>query len=107
MRRSFPLSTSEATQPGKRHDEVMGIRCPLPTRASSSLTPLTPDVFVIADEAGCPLARFMEQRLQFETLLADLSATFVNLAADRVDSQIEAALQNVVQFLEIDRAGLA
>jgi signal transduction histidine kinase len=45
--------------------------------------------------------------LRFETLLAELSATFVNLPANRVDSQIESALQRLVIFLGIDRGGLA
>jgi signal transduction histidine kinase len=58
-------------------------------------------------EAGCPLASSVQERLRFETLLAELSATFVNLAAGQVDSQIEAALRDLVEFLGIDRGGLA
>src|SRR5262249_7601046 len=38
---------------------------------------------------------------------AELSATFVNLAAGQVDSQIESALQRIVAFLGVDRGGLA
>jgi signal transduction histidine kinase len=45
--------------------------------------------------------------LRFENLLAELSATFVNLAASQVDSQIESALERLVTFLGIDRGGLA
>src|SRR5262249_44717482 len=37
----------------------------------------------------------------------ELSATFVNLPADQVDSQIESALQRLVIFLEVDRGGFA
>ena len=44
-------------------------------------------------------------RLQFERLLADLSATFVNVAADRVDAQIEEALSRLVDFLGVERSG--
>ena len=43
----------------------------------------------------------------FETLLAELSATFVNLPAGQVDSQIVSALQRLVVFLGLDRGGLA
>jgi signal transduction histidine kinase len=45
--------------------------------------------------------------LYFETLLAELSATFVNIPANQVDSQIESSLQRLVTFLDIDRAALA
>jgi signal transduction histidine kinase len=45
--------------------------------------------------------------LRFETLLAELSATFVNLPATEVDAQIESALKRLVEFLDVDRAGLA
>jgi signal transduction histidine kinase len=49
----------------------------------------------------------VQERLRFETLLAELSATFVNLPPDQVDSQIESALQRLVTFLGLDRGGLA
>jgi signal transduction histidine kinase len=44
--------------------------------------------------------------LRFETLLANLSATFVNVSAAEVDSQIEAGLKQIVEFLDLDRSGL-
>lgn len=46
------------------------------------------------------------ERLRFETLLANLSAAFVNVPACEVDSQIEWALQQLVEFLDLDRSGL-
>jgi len=49
----------------------------------------------------------VQDRLRFETLLADLSANFVNLPANQVDSQIVSALQRLVMFLGLDRGGLA
>lgn len=61
----------------------------------------------LLEEAGCPLIPSVQERLRFETLLAELSATFVNLPANQVDSQIESALQRLVMFLDIDRGGLA
>jgi PAS domain S-box-containing protein len=53
------------------------------------------------------LAPLVQERLRFETLLAQLSATFVNLPASQIDSQIELALRRLVEFLELDRGGLA
>jgi two-component system, NarL family, sensor kinase len=47
----------------------------------------------------------LEERLQFERLLTDLSATFVNVAADLVDAQIEQALEKLVDFLRVERGG--
>ena len=45
----------------------------------------------------------LEERLRFERLLTDLSATFVNVAADLVDAQIEQALERLVDFLGVER----
>jgi DNA-binding CsgD family transcriptional regulator len=56
-------------------------------------------------EAGRPLASALQERSRFETFLADLSATFISVPADRVDSQIVAGLRQVVEFLGIDRSG--
>jgi signal transduction histidine kinase len=49
----------------------------------------------------------VQDHLCFETLLGELSATFVNLPANQVDSQIELALRRLVEFLDTDRGGLA
>ena len=46
-----------------------------------------------------------DERLRFERLLTDLSATFVNVAADLVDAQIERALEHLVDFLGVERGG--
>ena len=48
----------------------------------------------------------LEERLRFETLLSDLSARFINLPADDVDKEIEAALGRIVEFLSLDRSTL-
>jgi formate hydrogenlyase transcriptional activator len=42
-------------------------------------------------------------RLQFETMLAELSAKFINLPSHRVDPEIEQGLQSLGDFLDIDR----
>ncbi len=48
----------------------------------------------------------LEDRLRFETLLAELSARFVNLPLDRVDQEIEDALGCLAQALQADRSAL-
>ena len=49
----------------------------------------------------------LEDRLKFETLLASLSAHFVNLPSDRIDSEIEDAQRRICEFLNLDRSTLA
>ena len=48
----------------------------------------------------------LEERLKFETLLAELSARFVNLPSDRIDSEIEGAQRRICQHLDLDRSTL-
>jgi DNA-binding CsgD family transcriptional regulator len=47
----------------------------------------------------------LDERSRFETFLAELSATFLRVPADQVDSQIVAGLRQIVEFLGIDRSG--
>ncbi len=49
----------------------------------------------------------LAERLRFETLLADLSATFAALPAAEIAWQIERALGRIVVTLDLDRATLA
>jgi two-component system, NarL family, sensor kinase len=55
--------------------------------------------------AGLGLREQLDDRLRFERLLTDLSATFVNVAAGLVDAQIEQALERLVHFLGVERGG--
>lgn len=48
----------------------------------------------------------LEDRLRFETLIADLSSKFVNLPAGEVDREIEDAQRRVCEFLSIDLCAL-
>ena len=96
--------TTDQDKPGM--DPGDAVRCPLPVRPQGP-GPLTSDLCNVLEEAGCPLASPVHERLRFETLLAELSATFVNLPASQVDSQIESALRRLVEFLDVDRGGLA
>lgn len=78
--------------------------CPLPVNPGGSQK-LTSELCTVLGEAGCPLALSVVERLRFETFLADVSATFVNVSADQVDSQIVSALRQIVEFLDLDRSG--
>lgn len=49
---------------------------------------------------------FLEERLKFEMLLADISSRFINLHANQVDNQIEGAMKDVCQFLGLDLSAL-
>jgi hypothetical protein len=57
------------------------------------------------DEAR-PSAENLQQRLEFETLVLDLSSRFINLRPDEVDHEIEAALRRLCEPLGIDLAVL-
>ena len=46
----------------------------------------------------------LDERLRFETLLTELSAAFANLRTTTVDQEIDKWLQNLVEFLDLDRA---
>ena len=48
----------------------------------------------------------LQERLRFETLLSDLSAQFVNLAADQLDSAIKDAQRRVCECLDLDISAL-
>jgi formate hydrogenlyase transcriptional activator len=48
----------------------------------------------------------LQERLRFETLLAELSAHFINLPADQIDREIESAQRRICEFLDLDRSTL-
>ena len=48
----------------------------------------------------------LQERLRFEQLLSDVSARFVNIPSDRVNSEIECGLKQILEFFQVDRAGL-
>ncbi len=52
------------------------------------------------------LRKELEDRLQFERLLADLAAGFVGLPADQVDGAIEDAQRRILETLALDRSSL-
>ena len=81
------------------------ITCPVPSMDLGA-EPIGSDQCETLGAAGCPLAAAMQERLAFETLLAELSTKFVNVSASQVDSQIEWGLRRIVELFGIDRSGL-
>jgi formate hydrogenlyase transcriptional activator len=48
----------------------------------------------------------LEDRLQFEGLISDLSAGFVNIASEEVEGEIKKWLRRITEFFDADRCGL-
>jgi PAS domain S-box-containing protein len=48
----------------------------------------------------------LQERLRFETLVADISARFVNVPADQVDSEIQEAQRRICECLKIEHSSL-
>jgi PAS domain S-box-containing protein len=48
----------------------------------------------------------LKDRLRFERLLSGLSARFVNMPPDRIDSEIEDGLRQILEFGHVDRCAL-
>ena len=57
-------------------------------------------------KADDSLRAVLEDRLRFETLIADLSARFVNLDSDLIDGVIQDAQRRLVEALDLDRSSL-
>ncbi len=105
MRQSAALTKEQvanSADPGTDRD--LSFPCPIPLGRTLGL--LSANLCDSLDDAGCPLAAPVKDRLRFEALLVDLSATFVHVPADQVDARIEAALRQLVEFLDVDRGGL-
>jgi hypothetical protein len=48
----------------------------------------------------------LDDQLRFEILLSEISTFFINLPADRIDSEIESAQRRICEFLALDRSTL-
>ena len=48
----------------------------------------------------------LEERIRFEHLLSNISAKFINIPLDRIDSGIEEAFSDLLIFFQVDRIGL-
>jgi PAS domain S-box-containing protein len=80
---------------------------------NQQVTPPAPPATGQDGEADCPapgerprLLALLDERMRFEAMLARLSATFIHLSAGEVDGQIERGLQQIVEFLGIERSSL-
>lgn len=60
-----------------------------------------------SSEDQITLLELLADVLDFETLLARLSATYTNLPAEKIDGEIERGLEQIAEFLQIERCGLA
>lgn len=81
------------------HVEVLGSRIDL-----GAAPALIGTMLDITDRKGAQAAT--EDRLRFERMLADLSADFVNVSAERLDETIDRGLKALVEFLGNDRSTL-
>ena len=64
-------------------------------------------ISVVEDITATKLAeQALEERLRFERLLSEVSARFVNIPPDRVDSEIEHSLRQTLEFFRVDQCGL-
>ena len=59
-----------------------------------------------ADEQRVAFENTLEERLKSEALMASISARFVNLPADRIDSEIEDTQRRICELLDLDRSTL-
>jgi DNA-binding CsgD family transcriptional regulator len=90
-------------RPRKRGQEPL-CEAPFGPFRQRFLTPF-PGLIVARFDREFRITSPLQKRSRFETFLADLSATFINVSADQVDSQIVAGLRQIVEFLGIDRSG--
>ncbi len=98
-------AVSRAERSDSDSESTRQIACPVPN-VGSAVDAFHLNSLQSLSDAGCPLAGDMHRRVQFETLLTELSSKFVNVPANQVDSQIESGLRKIVEILGIDRSGL-
>jgi signal transduction histidine kinase len=101
---SLPLSAGEGLQGVLSLESVRGERA-WPDELVRRLLPLGDVLAHALERRRAQLA--LEERLRFETLLAEQSAAFSGLASADVDREIERALRRIVDFLDVDRGSLA
>jgi DNA-binding CsgD family transcriptional regulator len=105
MSHSAALPEDQSTgQRRSRSDAAATIPCPFPEGLRGKQV-INSELSNVLEKAGCPLAVPVQQRPHFENFLADLSATFISVPADQVESLIVAGLRQIVAFLGIDRSG--
>ena len=70
------------------------------------VAPTNPMSETISQEPALAVAAELGEQLKYETLLADVSASFVNLPADQIDGNIENAQRRICECLGIDHSSL-
>jgi formate hydrogenlyase transcriptional activator len=60
----------------------------------------------ISQQLHMGVSTAIQEQLKFETLLADISAHFINLPADQIDREIEHAQKRICECLGIDHSAL-
>ncbi|HIJ41731.1 MAG TPA: PAS domain-containing protein [Deltaproteobacteria bacterium] len=60
----------------------------------------------VTEEALRQKEKTLKERLRFETLLAEISADFVNMPAEQIDSAIQDTQARICEFLDLDRSTL-
>lgn len=58
----------------------------------------------VAETTGRAGEASLEDLLSFERLLADLSARFSNVSGDKIGTEVESALRQLLEFLDFDRS---
>jgi PAS domain S-box-containing protein len=80
-----------------------------PTNSCADATELyrQPSKAPQADQEPTSLLALLDERPRFESLLAQLSTKFINLPVEEILGQIERGLQQIVEFLPIERNSLS
>jgi PAS domain S-box-containing protein len=52
------------------------------------------------------LQKSLEEQIQFEHLISNISARFIHIPLNRIDSTINEALAHILKFFQVDRIGL-
>jgi C4-dicarboxylate-specific signal transduction histidine kinase len=74
-------------------------------RVAGKVVPVTDDISVGKAPTPAPAAAAsLQELLTFERLLAELSSRFANVSGDRLETEIESALRQLLQFLDFDRS---
>ncbi len=83
-----------------------GSEFPVDIALSPRQTPEGVQILCSVRDLSARLLRTVGKQLAFEKLVTDISARFANLCDEDVDAEIVRSLQQIAEFLEVDRVGL-
>ena len=103
-----PIQADEVLARVESHVTLHALRVDLERRVEARTGELRAATVQLAQkvEALNRSEEALKERLQFETLLTDLSAQFVSVPADQVDREIENAQRRVCEVLRLDLSTL-